>query len=95
MMMLRRVACVNCETVGNTFGLNLARPPLVKEVLCGVLNAMVPQIQCAESQVTERKIDCVPAARNRQRTQEHAKPGGFPADRVSEVQARIDATSAE
>ena len=59
--------------------------------MCGVLNAIGPRIQWVESQVTEDTINCVPAARNKQRIEEHAKRGGIPADRISEAQARTSA----
>ena len=62
---------------------------------CSVLNALGPQIQWVESYVTDDKIYCVYVAPNKQLIEEHAKRGGFPANRISEVKARIDPTTAE
>jgi hypothetical protein len=44
---------------------------------------------------TEDKIYCVYIAPNEEMVKEHAKQGGFPASRVSEVKHMIDPTSAE
>lgn len=62
---------------------------------CGVLNKMGPQIQWNESYVTDDKIYCVYIAPNEASVREHARQGGFPANRVSEVKAMIDPTTAE
>jgi hypothetical protein len=62
---------------------------------CSVLNALGPQIQWVESYVTDDKIYCIYVAPNKQLIEEHAKRGGFPANRISEVKARIDPTTAE
>jgi cell division inhibitor SulA len=45
--------------------------------------------------VTEDKITCVYIAPNTELIREHARLGGFPADRVLEVAAIIDPTTAE
>jgi cell division inhibitor SulA len=45
--------------------------------------------------VTEDKITCVYIAPNAELIREHAKRGGFPADRVLEVVTIIDPTTAE
>jgi len=62
---------------------------------CGVLNKLGPQIQWVESYVTDDKIYCVYIAPNKELIEEHAKQGGFPANKVSEVRAMIDPTTAE
>ncbi len=62
---------------------------------CGVLNKLGPQIQWLESFVTGDKIYCVYIAPNEAMVRQHAMQGGFPADRVSEVVAMIDPTTAE
>ena len=62
---------------------------------CGVLQALGPQIQWVESYVTDDKIYCIYVAPNKQLIEEHAKRGGFPANRISEVKSRIDPTTAE
>jgi len=62
---------------------------------CGVLNKLGPQIQWVESYVTDDKIYCIYIAPNKQLIEEHAKQGGFPANKISEVRAMIDPTTAE
>ena len=62
---------------------------------CGVLKAMGPQIQWVQSYVTDDKIYCVYIAENESLVREHAKRGGFPANRVSQVKTVIDPTTAE
>jgi len=67
----------------------------ISQKSCGVLKEMGPQIQWVESFVTDDKIYCVYIAPNEEAIREHAQKGGFPADRVSEVRAMIDPTTAE
>lgn len=62
---------------------------------CGVLEKLGPQIQWVESYVTDDKIYCVYIAPNKALIEEHARQGGFPANKVSEVRATIDPTTAE
>jgi Protein of unknown function (DUF4242) len=62
---------------------------------CGVLSQMGPQIQWVHSYVTGDKIYCVYRAANVELVREHARQGGFPANRVSEIKAVIDPTTAE
>jgi len=45
--------------------------------------------------VTPDKIYCVYLAPNEDIIREHAKRGGFPANRISEIKAVIDPTTAE
>ena len=60
-----------------------------------VLRELGPQIQWIQSFVTEDKITCVYIAPSAEIIREHARLGGFPADRVLEVAAVIDPTTAE
>ena len=62
---------------------------------CGVLNKLGPQIQWLHSYVTDDKLYCVYIAPNKQLVEEHARQGGFPANKISEVRAMIDPTTAE
>jgi hypothetical protein len=62
---------------------------------CGVLQKLGPQIQWVESYVTDDKIYCVYISPNKQLIEEHARQGGFPANRISEVKAIIDPTTSE
>ena len=67
----------------------------ISQKSCSVLQNLGPQIQWVESFVTQDKIYCVYIAPNEAMVREHAKQGGFPANRVSEVKRMIDPTSAE
>jgi hypothetical protein len=67
----------------------------VADKSCGVLHAMGPDIQWLQSFVTDDKIYCVYIAPDEKTVREHAKRGGFPANRVSEVRNVIDPTTAE
>lgn len=62
---------------------------------CGVLEEMGPQIQWIESHVTDDKVYCVYIAPDEQAIKEHARAGGFPADRISQIRRVIDPTTAE
>jgi len=62
---------------------------------CGVLEKLGPQIQWVHSYVTGDRIYCVYIAPNEAILREHAKLGGFPANRVSAVKSMIDPTTAE
>jgi hypothetical protein len=67
----------------------------ISQKSCGVLNRLGPQIQWVESYVTGDKIYCVYIAPNEELVREHARQGGFPANRISEIKATIDPTTAE
>ena len=60
-----------------------------------VIQEMGPDIQWNQSYVTGDKIYCEYIAANKDMVREHAKKGGFPADRISEVRIIIDPTSAD
>ena len=60
-----------------------------------VIQEMGPDIQWNQSYVTGDKIYCEYIAENKEMVREHAKKGGFPADRVSEVRTIIDPTTAD
>ncbi len=67
----------------------------ISQKSCSVLKNLGPQIQWLESYVTDDKIYCVYIAPNEATVREHAKQGGFPANRVSEVRKIIDPTTSE
>ena len=67
----------------------------VSQKSCGVLQSLGPQIQWVHSYVTGDKIYCVYIAPNEEMIRQHAKQGGFPANRISEVKTTIDPTTAE
>jgi len=67
----------------------------ISQKSCGVLHNLGPQIQWVQSYVTDDKVYCLYIAPNKEILQEHAKQGGFPANRISEVKSVIDPTTAE
>jgi Protein of unknown function (DUF4242) len=67
----------------------------ISQKSCGVLRNLGPQIQWLESYVTKDKIYCVYIAPDEAMVREHARQGGFPANRVSEVKTIIDPTTSE
>jgi hypothetical protein len=67
----------------------------ISQKSCGVLKNMGPQIQWVQSYVTGDKVYCIYIAPNEEAVREHARQGGFPANRVSEVKQVIDPTTAE
>ena len=58
-----------------------------------VLEELGPQIQWVHSYVSGDKVYCVYIAPNEEMVREHARKGGFPVNRVSEVKMMIDPTS--
>ena len=67
----------------------------ISQKSCSVIGALGPQIQWVQSFVTADKVYCVYIAPNEELVREHARQGGFPANRVSEVMAVIDPVTAE
>jgi Protein of unknown function (DUF4242) len=67
----------------------------ISQTSCGVLRKLGPEIQWIHSYVTGDKIYCVYYATNEELVREHAKQGGFPANRVSEIKSIIDPATAE
>ena len=67
----------------------------ISQKSCSVLNKLGPQIQWLHSYVTGDKIYCIYIAPNEEMIREHARQGGFPANRISEVKRMIDPTTAE
>jgi hypothetical protein len=67
----------------------------ISQKSCGVLSQMGPQIQWVQSFVTGDKVYCVYIAPDEKTVRKHAELGGFPANRVSQVMAVIDPTTAE
>jgi hypothetical protein len=67
----------------------------ISQKSCSVLHELGPSVQWLESYVTDDKIYCIYIAPSAQAVLEHAKRGGFPANRVSEIRTIIDPTTAE
>ncbi len=60
----------------------------------GVLKDMGPEIKWLHSYVTGDKVYCVYVAPDEETVREHARRGGFPANRVSAVRRMIDPDTA-
>ncbi len=65
----------------------------ISQKSCSVLNKLGSQIQWLHSYVVDDKIYCVYIAPHEEMIREHARQGGFPANRISEVKAMIDPTT--
>jgi hypothetical protein len=61
----------------------------------GIILDLGPKIQWVQSYVTDDKIYCVYNAANVELIQEHARCGGFPANKISQVRAIIDSTTGD
>ena len=68
---------------------------MASQTSCLAIKELGPQIQWVHSYVTDDKIYCVYRAPNEEMIREHAKRGGFPANRISEIRTTIDPTTAE
>jgi hypothetical protein len=75
--------------------MSAAQLQAVSQTSCGVLRNLGPQIQWVQSYVTGDKIYCVYIAPDEEMIREHARQGGFPANRISEIKTMIDPTTAE
>lgn len=62
---------------------------------CQVLEGLGPRVQWLQSYVTADKVYCIYLAPDETLIREHARLGGFPADRITEVHAVIDPITAE
>jgi hypothetical protein len=67
----------------------------ISQTSCGVLLEMGPSINWVHSYVTDDKIYCVYIAPSEEMIREHAKLGGFPANKISQVSDVIDPTTSE
>ena len=67
----------------------------ISQKSCSVLNQLGPQIQWVHSYVTADQLYCIYRAPSEEMVREHARLGGFPANRVSEITTVIDPTTAE
>jgi len=67
----------------------------ISQKSCGVIRSMGPGVQWVHSYVTDDKIYCIYAAPDEAAVREHARQGGFPANKVSQVRSVIDPTTAE
>jgi len=67
----------------------------ISQKSCAVLKEMGPQIQWIQSYVTGDKIFCVYKAENEDLIREHAQKGGFPANKITEVDTQISPATAQ
>lgn len=81
--------------IPNAAALSPAELKTISQRSCAVLQQLGPTIQWVQSFVTEDRITCVYIAPNAELIREHARLGGFPADRILEVATTIDPTTAE
>jgi len=75
-------------------GLSMQELQAISQKSCGVIRDLQPPIQWLESYVVDDGIYCVYLAPNADALREHAKRGGFPADKISEVRATISPETA-
>jgi hypothetical protein len=61
----------------------------------GVLDELGPQIRWLHSYVTDNKLYCVYLAPDEATVREHAKRGGFPANRIAAVRRLLDPVNYE
>jgi hypothetical protein len=61
----------------------------------GVIRDLGPGIQWLESYVTGDKLYCVYIAPSEELIREHARKGGFPANRIAQITGMLDPTVAE
>ena len=66
----------------------------ISQTSCGVLRKLGSEIQWVNSYVTDDKIYCIYIAPNEEMIREHARQGGFPANKISQVRSGIDPTTA-
>jgi hypothetical protein len=67
----------------------------ISQKSCKVLGSMKGAVQWQQSYVTDDKVYCVYIAPNEEAIRQHAKEGGFPANRVARVARIIDPTTGE
>lgn len=75
--------------------LSAAELKAISQKSCGVLQGLGPHIQWVQSYVTGDKVYCVYIAPDEAMVREHARQGGFPVNRISEIASIIDPTTAE
>jgi uncharacterized protein DUF4242 len=68
---------------------------MASQTSCNVLGELGPQIQWVHSYVTDNKLYCLYRAANEDLIREHARRGGFPVNKISQVRRTIDPTTAE
>ena len=75
--------------------LSAAELKAISQKSLGILQTLGPEIQWVQSYVVDDKLYCVYNAPSPKLIEEHARCGGFPANRISQVRAIIDPITAE
>ena len=75
--------------------LSLAELVAISQKSCSVLEGMGPRINWQHSYVAGDKIYCIYVAPNVEMVREHARQGGFPANKITEITNVIDPVTAE
>jgi hypothetical protein len=81
--------------IPNAGKLSAAQLQVISATSCAVLKQLGPSIRWVYSYVTDDKVYCFYIAANESLIREHARLGGLPANRVSQVRDSIDPTTAE
>jgi len=81
--------------IPNAGALSAADLKAIAKKSCAVLRELGAYIQWVQSYVTEDKITCVYISTSMELIREHARRGGFPADRILEIAVIIDPTTAD
>jgi len=81
--------------IPNSGALSAADLKAIAKKSCAVLRELGADIQWVQSYVTEDKITCVYISTSMELIREHARRGGFPADRILEIAVIIDPTTAD
>lgn len=66
----------------------------ISQTSCAVLSELGPQIEWIHSYVTGDKIYCIYRAENEDLIREHARRGGFPANKILESRSIISPATA-
>jgi hypothetical protein len=83
------------RTIPSAGRLSAADRQTIARKSCDVLRQMGPDIQWVQSYTTDDHFYCVYIAPDAEMVRDHARRGGFPADRVLEVHAIVDPTTAD
>ena len=75
--------------------LNQSELKSISKKSCGVLSSLGPSISWIESYVTADKLYCVYIAPDEDILFEHARCGGFPADKISQISTMIDPSTGD
>lgn len=67
----------------------------ISQKSCDVLRGLGSSIQWIESYVTDNGITCVYSAPSEELIREHARQGGFPANKITEVRTMISPATAD